>query len=276
MVCSGSLRATDGDNMSAPILHEKDQGTGSPVLVFLHYFAGSLRSWAHVAEDLSRAYRCLEIDLPGFGRSPPLPAFSVDAVGGMIMQHIAGRRLGSYVIVGHSMGGKLALACAADPPPGLAGVVLVAPSPPSPEPMAESERARLLATHGDRASAEQTLRTITRRPISAASADICIADNLMTSAEAWHWWLAQGSRETITAQAERVACPVLVMGGSEDPVISPAVITAEVMPRLAGASRVEIAGAGHLLPFEAAKEVADNIRIFVKERCPAATMRGTS
>jgi len=141
--------------------------------------------------------------------------------------------------------------------------------------MGEKERARLLATHGDRASAEKTLRTITRRLIPAEDADICIADNLMTSTEAWHWWLAQGSRETITAQAERVACPVLVMGGSEDPVIAAAVITAEVMPQLADASRVEIAGAGHLLPFEAAKEVADNIRTFVKARCRGATMRGT-
>jgi len=141
--------------------------------------------------------------------------------------------------------------------------------------MKEQERARLLASHGDRASAEQTLRTITRRPISAEDADICIADNLTTSAEAWHWWLAQGSRETITAQAERVACPVLVMGGGEDPVIAPAVITTEVMPRLADASRIEIAGAGHLLPFEAAKDVAENIRAFIKERCLDATMRGT-
>ncbi|EIM30067.1 lysophospholipase [Microvirga lotononidis] len=244
-------------------------------MVFLHYFAGSLRSWVHVAGDLSRAHRCLRIDLPGFGRSPPLPAFSVDMVAQAIAQHIAGRRLGTYVLVGHSMGGKLALACAADPPPGLAGVVLVAPSPPSPEPMDEKERARLLATHDDRASADQTLRTITRRTIPAEDAEICIADNLMTSAEAWHWWLAQGSRETIAAQTKRVTCPVLVLGGSEDPVIPPEVITTEVMPRLANASRAVIAGAGHLLPFEAPKEVAGNIRTFVKERCRGAAVRGT-
>ena len=261
--------------MSAPILYHEDQGAGSPALVFLHYFAGSLRSWVHVAGDLSHTYRCLRIDLPGFGRSPPPPSFSVNAISGTIGQHIVGRRLGTYVLVGHSMGGKLALACAADPPPGLAGVVLVAPSPPTPEPMDEKERSRLLATHGDQASAEQTLRTITRRPISAEDADICIADNLTTSAEAWHWWLAQGSRETIAAQAEQVACPILVMGGSEDPVIAPAVIQTEVMPQLADASRVEIAGAGHLLPFEAAKEVADNIRTFVTVRCHATMMRDT-
>jgi pimeloyl-ACP methyl ester carboxylesterase len=253
--------------MSESILYNEDLGDGSPSLVFLHYFAGSLRSWAHVTGDLSRAFRCLRIDLPGFGRSPPLPAFSVDTVAQAIAQRIASLGLGAYILVGHSMGGKLALACAAAAPPDLAGLVLVAPSPPSPEPMGGKERARLLATHGNRASAEQTLRTITRRPISAEDANICIADNLMTSAEAWHWWLAQGSRETITAEAERVACPVLVLGGSADPVIAPTVITTEIMPRLADASRVEIAGAGHLLPFEASREVADSIQAFVSRRC---------
>jgi len=257
--------------MSEPILHDEDQGGGSPALVFLHYFAGSLRSWTHVARDLSHAYRCLRIDLPGFGRSSPLPAYSVDMVAQAIAQRIVGLRAETYVLIGHSMGGKLALACAAAPPPGLAGVVLVAPSPPSPEPMDEKERRRLLTTHGDRASAEQTLRTITRRPILAEDADICIADNLMTSAEAWHWWLAQGSRENITAQAERVVCPVLVLGGSADPVIAPSVITTRVMPELADASRIEIADAGHLLPFEAAGEVADSIRTFIGRRC-----RGTA
>ena len=121
--------------------------------------------------------------------------------------------------------------------------------------MDESERNRLLATHGDRASAERTLRTITRRSLPAEDVAACIADNLLTSPEAWHWWLAQGSREDITAQAGQVACPVLVLGGSDDPVIPPSVIADDVMPRLADASRIEIAGAGHLLPLEAAQEV---------------------
>jgi pimeloyl-ACP methyl ester carboxylesterase len=168
------------------------------------------------------------------------------------------------------MGGKLALACAAERPPGLAGLVLVAPSPPSPEPMDESERNRLLATHGDRTSAERTLRTITRRSLPAEDVAACIADNLVTSPEAWRWWLAQGSREDITAQAGHVACPVLVLGGSDDPVIGPSVIADDVMPRLADASRIEIAGAGHLLPLEAVQEVAGAIRAFVAQRCRRA------
>jgi pimeloyl-ACP methyl ester carboxylesterase len=252
--------------MNGSTLHVEDQGAGLPSLVFLHYFAGSLRSWAHVAGVLSSTCRCLSVDLPGFGGSPPLPAYSVNVVAQVVAGLTADLRLDSYVLVGHSMGGKLALACAAIRPPGLAGLVLVAPSPPSPEPMEESERNRLLATHGDHQSAERTLRTITRRSLPAEDIAACIADNLLTSLEAWHWWLAQGSREDITAQAGQVACPVLVLGGSDDPVIGPSVIAGDVMPQLADASRIEIAGAGHLLPLEAAQEVTGAIRTFVAQR----------
>ena len=253
--------------MTEATLHVEDQGTGSPSVVFLHYFAGSLQSWAHVSGALSSTCRCLSVDLPGFGRSPPLPAYSVHGVAQVVARLIADLRLGSHVLVGHSMGGKLALACAAAHLPGLTGLVLVAPSPPSPEPMDETERQRLLATHSDRKSAERTLRTITRRPLPAEDVAACIADNLMTSPEAWRWWLAQGSREDITAQVGQVACPILVLGGSNDPVIAPSVIADDVMPRLADASHIEIAGAGHLLPLEAAQEVAGAIGTFVAQRC---------
>ena len=263
-------RAACGENMRGPILHDDDQGSGPPTLVFLHYFAGSLRSWVHVAGDLSRSCRCLSLDLPGFGRSAPLSTYSVQTVAQAVAMRISDCRLDNYVLVGHSMGGKLALACAAAEPPGLAGLVLVAPSPPSPEPMDPRERARLLATHGDRTAAEQTVRTITRRAIPTVDVTICIEDNLLSSPTAWHWWLSQGSREDITAQAGRVACPVLVLGGSEDPVIPPEVIADEVVPRLTNVSRIEIAGAGHLLPLEAAQEVGTAIQRFTAQRCHRA------
>jgi pimeloyl-ACP methyl ester carboxylesterase len=106
-----------------------------------------------------------------------------------------------------------------------------------------------------------------QRLIPPEDLEVCIADNLQTSPEAWRWWLAQGSREDITEQARQVACPILVLGGSDDPVIAPSVIAGEIMPRLADASRVEIAGAGHLLPLEATQEVGDAIRTFVTLRC---------
>ncbi|WP_441985815.1 alpha/beta fold hydrolase [Microvirga sp. 2YAF29] len=248
--------------MDALELHHQDQGAGSPALVFLHYFAGSARSWNHVVRSLAAGHRCGTVDLPGFGSTPPLPDFSVQAMAEAIAAFILSCDLGQYILIGHSMGGKLAMACAAQKPPGLAGLVLVAPSPPTPEPMEEYERDRLLTTHGDLASAERTLQSIARRPLSEEDKAICIDDNLRTSALAWHWWLASGSRENIAPEIAQITCPVLVLGGTLDPVIPPHVITTQVTSRMPAARYVQISGAGHLVPFEAPQELAGAIQAF--------------
>jgi pimeloyl-ACP methyl ester carboxylesterase len=246
-------------------LHYDEQGSGSPALVFLHYFAGSSRSWIHVVDALAGKHRCVSIDLPGFGLTPPLSAYNVQAMADAIAAFIRRRDLGRYILIGHSMGGKLAMACAVEKPPGLTGLILVAPSPPSPEPMEEDERKRLLSSHGDRASAEQTLQIIIRRPLSAEDKAICIDDNLRTSASGWDWWLASGSREDISSEVGGIACPVIVLGGTLDPVIPPHVITTRVTSRMTSANYIQIDGAGHLLPFEAPQEVGREIHSFAEQ-----------
>lgn len=158
------------------------------------------------------------------------------------------------------------MACAAARPPGLSGLVLVAPSPPSPEPMDDHERRRLLASHGDRASAESTVHSITRRPLQSEDIATCVEDNLLTTPEAWRWWLEDGSRENIASEVGLINCPVLVLVGSEDPVIPPSVIMTEVLPRIESAKYIEIAGAGHLLPLEAAQEISHAIEAFVEQQ----------
>lgn len=254
--------------MSEPDLRGPEGGEDAPALVLLHYFAGSRRAWRHVVERLPAAIRCVALDIPGFGDAPPLRAYSVADLARSIAETAAGLRLGRTVLVGHSMGAKLAMACAAAGWPGLVGLVLAAPSPPSPEPMDEGERARLLASHGDPASAERTLGAITRAGLGAADAALCVADNLRTSPAAWEWWLRSGSRETITGEVGRIACPVLVLSGGEDPVISPRTVDLEVMPRFPGARRVEIPGVGHLLPYEAARQTAAALQDFAASLPP--------
>jgi pimeloyl-ACP methyl ester carboxylesterase len=251
-------------------VHFEDQGRGSPTLIFLHYFAGSCRSWSPVIQELADASRCLSLDLPGFGRSPPLSYFSIRTMVEATAGVIAELDLDSYFVVGHSMGGKLAMACALAKPSGLKGLVLVAPSPPSPEPMDESERSRLLASHGDRASAEQTIHSIVRRPLRAEDIATGIEDNLATSPEAWRWWLEAGSREDFATEMSRIDCPVLVLAGGGDPVIPPHVAISKVASRIRGAEYREFPAAGHLLPLEAPQEITHAIGSFALQRDPGA------
>jgi pimeloyl-ACP methyl ester carboxylesterase len=101
-----------------------DTGKGRAV-VLLHGFLGSHLIWEKTISNLSRSYRVIAIDLPGHGKTPcfgyahsmELMAKCVHAV----MNHL---RLKKYVMVGHSMGGYVALAFADLFPDQLRGMCL--------------------------------------------------------------------------------------------------------------------------------------------------------
>ncbi len=234
-----------------------DDGTGRAALVFLHYFGGSGRSWEPVMEIMARrGFRCIAPDLRGFGESSNSSTDpSSYTVKGMADDvHELVRRLGlkRFVVVGHSMGGKVALSMAAQRPAGLASVALIAPSPPTPEPMSSAERARLLASCGNAAMIEETLRKITARPLPSALFDLALADTLRASAPAWRAWLEHGSREDITEQLAAVWVPASIAIGAADKNITADLVEREIVARLDRVTVVEqIAESGHLVPLEA-------------------------
>ena len=109
-------------------LHVSASGDGALTLVFLHYFAGSGGAWDAVAAELAGEFRCVAPDLRGHGASPAAPHAQAVADGADdVASVVAALGVTDYALVGHSMGGKLALALAARRPPGLRAVVLVAP-----------------------------------------------------------------------------------------------------------------------------------------------------
>lgn len=247
-----------------------EQGSDKPALVFLHYFGGSGRAWSEVMTCLEDEYQCVAPDLRGFGGSSDVPeGYTVMQAAEDTAQLIASLGLENYVLVGHSMGGKIALLLAAQRPQGLRSLILVAPSPPTPEPMTEQERAHLLATHGQAGAAYDILHKITARPLRADLLVQAIDDNLRTSAAAWKWWLEHGSRENISPQVDSVAVPILAIAGAKDPVIPASLVkslfgeSATGQPFPAAEVRV-VPEVGHLLPMEAANALSHLIHSFIQ------------
>ncbi len=212
--------------------------------VLLHYFGGSSRSWDTLAPLLGGPYAAP--DLRGFGDTPPGGAMRVanytDDATPLLRD--------GCILVGHSMGGKIALALAARHPPGLRGVVLVAPSPPGPEPMDAAARAKLRDAWGNPAAARQVAQGISRHRDGPAFEQI-VADHLRSSHEGWMAWIDGGSREDLRQLAGRVSVPVLVVAGAEDEALGPETQKAETMPFLPAATLTEIAGSLHLVPLDA-------------------------
>jgi pimeloyl-ACP methyl ester carboxylesterase len=241
-----------------------DSTSANPVFVCLHYWAGSGREWAEVAAELGPEYTCLTPNLGGFGGAPaPASGFSVAAYADSVAALIAENNLASFVLVGHSMGGKIALDLASRRPAGLRGLALLTPSPPSPEPMTDENRTSSLRAYGNPTAAVGTFSHITVRPVSPEIRAQIIEDNLRSSREAWDAWLLRGSRENITSRLGDILVPCTILAGDADPVMSPSVHGLETLPYLPEGTHLEIIkGAGHLLPLEAPEEVAALLRKF--------------
>ena len=242
-----------------------ERSAGEIALVFLHYFAGSGRAWFDVMTRLETDYHCVAPDLRGFGDTSGLPEnYTVAEAANDVLELADALRLNRYFLVGHSMGGKIALKMAALAPPGLRGLILAAPSPPTPEPMTEKARAQALAAQGDPAAAQKTMDAITAQPLRDGVRARTLEDNLRTSPAAWKWWLERGSREDIARQTANISVPLLAIAGEKDPVISPALVESAIVRRYAAPPALVIPNTGHLLPLEAAETLADLMRPFLE------------
>lgn len=226
-------------------------------LVFAHYFGGSARSWVPLVDALD-GFDCVAPDVPGFGDTPPPPVPSLDAYADWL---IATAGPEPWFAVGHSMGGKIALAAATRRPPGLAGLILIASSPPTREPISDADRAAALDAFGNRRLARQQLAgTGSRLPPEMLK--IAIDDELRVAEPAWRWWLQIGSRDDISAATASIDLPVLVLAGDSDEAMDAAVAPA-IAHGLRHADLRFVADAGHLLPLERPQAVADLIAAFV-------------
>ena len=231
----------------------------SHTVLALHYWAGAGRAFDAVRALLPADASFHAPDLPGFGQQPAPPGFdySVAAYADWVAGYARQKALGDFVLLGHSMGGKIALALAARRPAGLQGLVLLSPSPPPGELMTDEDRTAALAAHGLREEAEKTLQKTTGLPLTATQCQQVVADNLRSSRAAWDAWLKVGAREDVCGLLVGLAVPCHLLVGAQDRAITPAMQQQLTLPHLpAGTRCVVVPGAGHLLPLEAPAAVA--------------------
>lgn len=230
-----------------------------PTILALHYWAGAGHEYNALLPLLPAGARLLAPDLPGYGQQP-VPAgfdFSVASYADWVAAYVAEQQLDDYYLVGHSMGGKFALALAARQPLGLRGLLLLSPSPPTPEPISPDDRQASREAWGKRDEAEKTFAKITNRPLPLGVQEQVVADNLRTDRAAWEAWLDLGSKEDISALMPRLAVPCSLLVGTDDRAIPAKAQEQQTRPLLpAGSAFAQVPGAGHLLPYEAPNEVA--------------------
>lgn len=245
-------------------LNVRDQGQGEPTLLFLHYWGGSGRTWMGVIDRLAAAHRCVAPDQRGWGESDKnaaafdLPLLADDATA--LIQRLG---LTRYVLVGHSMGGKVAQLLASRRPAGLEALILVAPAPPAPMAILDEQRRAMTHAYDSREAVETALEVLAARPLNSALREQVIADSLCGAPAAKRAWPERGMTLDLTREATRIAVPTLVIGGEADRIDTVETLRREVVGRIDGATLLSLPSVGHLSPLEAPAEVAAAIHGFL-------------
>lgn len=242
-------------------LHYTDSKPGNKILIFLHYFGGAASTWEKVISSLQDDFRCIAVDLLGFGKSPSQETLiSVSDSANSVIELINSFHLQNYVLIGHSMGGKIALRVASLQPKGLLQLVLLAPSPPSPEPMTDKEREEMDDAFGNKKKVEKMLENAIAKPINKEDFDKELTNNLEASSVGWHSWTQLGSKEIITDKMEAIHIPVSILYGEKDKRFTKTFLQKEFSIYFTTFGLTEIKNSGHLLPVEAPEEVASEIK----------------
>jgi pimeloyl-ACP methyl ester carboxylesterase len=108
------------------LIHHVVTGEGQPPIVFVHGFACAHTDWAAQVAHLARRHRTVAVDLRGHGASPGTAAeCSIERYGADVAEVMRALALPPAVVVGHSMGCRVAIEAALQAPAQTAGVILV-------------------------------------------------------------------------------------------------------------------------------------------------------
>lgn len=113
---------------------------GAPPVVLIHASGVSAGYWRKQLEGLADVARVLVVDLPGHGESEPIRDPSVEAYAGTVGAVVRALDLGPAILVGHSLGGAVALTLAARRPELTRALVLLASCAKLPPPGAALEQ----------------------------------------------------------------------------------------------------------------------------------------
>jgi len=247
-------------------IHVDDHGNGTPAIVFLHYWGGSSRTWRDVTAALPKSYRTITADHRGWGDSDaPAEGYALADLADDAQGVIEALKPGKFVLVGHSMGGKVAQLLASRRPEGLVGLVMVAPSPPGPLALPAEVRAQMEVVYESRTSVEMSIdHMLTAKPLSRAHREQVIEDSLRGAPQAKAAWPRHASREDITGDVGAIEVPAMVIAGELDRVDSVDTLQTKLLPYIPHARMHVVPATGHLSPLESPLEVAALIQGFVE------------
>ncbi|SDB90360.1 alpha/beta fold hydrolase [Williamwhitmania taraxaci] len=249
-----------------------DNGQGNPILL-LHGYLESQEIWFSFTEKLiKQGHRVITLDLPGHGFSGSVGSeHTMDHLAGAVNTVLLEQKVEKCLVVGHSMGGYVALAFAKVYPEKLAGLCLFhsTPNPDSEEKKANRDREielikagkkeLIVKTHIPNAFAKENLKRCT---------DMVEEATLMALETENEGIIANlngmKSRPDSTEFLKTVTQPVLMIFGAKDSYIVPEVAS-ELANKFSMHSTVILENSGHMGFIEEEKRSIEIISEFEKK-----------
>lgn len=237
-------------------IYYEEKGTGFPT-VFLHAFPLDHTIWTQVLERMKRPVRAITPDLRGHGLSEaPEGVYTMEILAGdvrALLDHIGVERA---ILVGHSIGGYVALAFARLYPQRLAGLALVATQAGADTPERRASRyaqAQEVMKKGMGPIADDLANRLTRdRDLAQRLHKIMMAMQPTGCAGAL---LGMAERSDSFPMLGSIQSPTVVIAGTEDAII-PTEVALKMAEAIPDCRLVEIAGAGHVPMLECPDQVA--------------------
>lgn len=106
-----------------------DEGKGEKTIIFIHGLGSYLQAWIKNVDVLKNNYRCISIDLPGYGKSSKEPhSGQMTFYAGIVKELVKELKLENVYLAGHSMGGQISITTTLLYPDLAKGLILVDPA----------------------------------------------------------------------------------------------------------------------------------------------------
>jgi pimeloyl-ACP methyl ester carboxylesterase len=255
-----------------------------PVLLFIHGLGSYSPAWKQNLAGLQDKYRCIAIDLPGYGKSSK-GAYegSMTSFARMVGAFISAKGLKDVTVVGHSMGGQIAMTLALTQPEMVKQLVLAAPAGFETFSPGEKEwfRTSLSAKATRVTPAKQIVLNYHGNFYNMPKeADFMIRDRLaMRTADDFEWYcyiIPQSVKgmvnEPIFNRLPEIKQPVLVVFGENDELIpnrfmhggTTQAVAEAGHQKLPNSELVMLPKKGHFVQFEGFEAFNEAVRGFVK------------
>lgn len=253
-----AVSVDDGVDVSVRIL-----GEGPTDVLFVHGWMVSGSVWDSALARLDpRGLRLIVPDQRGAGESSkPAANYTLTRYVDDLVALLDKLESTQCIVVGHSMGGQLALSLAARDPSRVRAALVMCPVPPAGLAL-PPDAAGLFRTCAHDRDKQRTILSLACTALSDAERDRLLDDSTRTAApcieQAFDAWTAGG----IEAQMPSVQASALVLA-TDDPFLPPAFLRESVQSKLARARLAVLPGAGHYPQCERPAETAAIVESFV-------------